>query len=85
MAYQTRKLGGGVRFDWTTSDSSVLEVLHKLVVQTLEQGVNLTGLREIANLGRIQMALGGPPFQSSSDVPFPDSLKQISSYVKRII
>jgi len=75
----------GVQFHWTTSDLNVLESLHNSVVQTLREGVGLSDLRGIADIGQKLMSLGPTVPFIPADATLPASLKQISSYVKRVI
>ena len=75
----------GVQFHWTTGNPSALQHLHNSVVQALREGVGLSELRAIADIGRKLMSLGpGVPF-IPADAPLPSSLKQISTYVKRVV
>jgi hypothetical protein len=75
----------GVQFRWTTSEPDDVEALHNSIVQALREGVGLSDLRSIADIGLKLMSLGpGVPF-IPPDAPLPASLKQISSYVKRVI
>jgi hypothetical protein len=73
----------GVQFHWMTSDPNALEGLHNAVVQALREGVGLSELRGIADIGLELMSLGLPFIPA--DAPLPASLKQITSYIKRVI
>ena len=75
----------GVQFHWTTSDSNVLENLHNSIVQALREGVGLSDLRGIADIGRNLMSIGPDVPFIPADAPLPECLKRISSYVKRVI
>lgn len=75
----------GVQFHWTTSDPNVLKGLHNSVVQALREGVGLSELRGIADIGQKLMSLGPDVPFIPEDAPLPASLKQISSFVKRVI
>lgn len=77
--------GGSVQFQWKTGKADVLEWLHNSVVQTLREGVLLSEFRGIADLGIQLMALGPDVPFIPPDAPLPGCLKQISSYVKRVI
>ncbi len=78
----TELAGQGIQFRWTTNDANILGHLHDLIVQTLRE-VSLTELRSIAHMGR-QLVLLGSPF-IPEDAPLPDSLKEISTYIKSVI
>jgi len=72
----------GVQFHWTTGDRDDLQRLHNLVTHALQE-VTLAELRGIAELGKGLLSLGLPFVPD--DAPLPDSLKQLSHYVKRVI
>lgn len=85
MPWRARELGAiGVQFHWTTGDPNTLEGLHNSIVQTLREGVSLPELRGITDIGRKLRSLGPDVPFIPADAPLPDSLKQISSYVKRV-
>ena len=73
----------GVRFYWNTSDANSLGRLHNLLVQTLQEGLTLPELRYVADFG-IKLLSFGSPF-IPDDAPLPESLKQTSRYIKRVI
>ncbi len=73
----------GVRFYWNTTDPNSIGRLHNLLVQTLQEGLSLPELRYIADIGTKLLSLG---FQFiPEDAPLPESLKQTSRYIKRVI
>jgi hypothetical protein len=83
MPVRVRELPAqGVQFHWTTRDPDDLRRLHNHVTQVLEE-VTLAELRGIAELGKQLLSLGLPFVPN--DAPLPDGLKQLSSYVKRVI
>jgi hypothetical protein len=90
MPYSADKLAStGVQFQWTTSDAKTLETLHNLLVRVLREGIGLSELRGIADLGGNFMKFGnklgvGLPF-IPDDAPLPTALKAISPYVKQVI
>ena len=86
MPYAASKsVPAGVQFHWTTSETRALEGLHNSLVQALREGLDLSDLRGIADIGAKLQSLGpGVPF-IPEDAPLPTALKAISSYVKRVI
>ncbi|MBZ5543623.1 MAG: hypothetical protein LAO07_08085 [Acidobacteriia bacterium] len=83
MPWQAEDIGRmGVQFHWATKDRNLLEQLHNQLVDVLRE-INLTDLRSIADIG-IRLSAAGLPF-IPTDAPLPDSLKQISAYIKRAI
>ena len=75
----------GIQFHWNTSKAKDLEFLHGSLLQTLREGLSLSDLRGVAELGRGLMGIGpGIPF-IPPNAPLPESLKAISNYVKRVI
>lgn len=73
----------GVQFHWKTSDRVQLERLHNLLLQTLRDGMGLADLRYIAEVGKQLMQLGLPFVPG--DAPVPESLKQVSEQIKRVV
>ena len=83
MPWRVEQLGRmGVQFQWATKDRNLLERLHNQVIEVLRE-VSLTDLRSIADIG-IRLSSIGLPF-IPTDAPLPDTLKQISAYIKRAI
>jgi hypothetical protein len=83
MPWRVEQLGRlGVQFQWTTKDLNLLERIHNEVIQVLQE-VSLSELRGVGDLGK-QLSSLGLPF-IPIDAPLPDSLKRISTYIKRAI
>jgi hypothetical protein len=81
----TQLVDRGIQFHWNSSKHDTLQFLHNSLLQTLREGLGLSDLRRIADLGRQLMSIGpGVPF-IPPDAPLPDSLKQVSPYVKGVI
>jgi hypothetical protein len=75
----------GIQFQWTTNNPGALESLHNSLVQVLREGLRLSELRGIADLGIKLMALGPEVPFIPPEAPLPAGLKGISGYIKRVI
>ena len=75
----------GVQFHWNTRKSDDLTFLHNSLLQVLREGLNLSELRVITDLGRELMSIGPDVPFIPPDAPLPANLKAISRYIKRVI
>lgn len=86
MPWHVGELGKlAVQFQWNTKEPAALKKLHNAIVQSLREGVALSELRGIGDIGCKLMSLDpGVPF-IPEDAPLPGILKSISACVKRVI
>ena len=73
----------GVQFHWDTNDTHGLERLHNLVLQIFHDGVGLAELRYLADLGKELLSMGLP--FAPPDAPLPQSIKEVSGQIRRVI
>ncbi len=72
----------GVQFHWNTDRDEELQRLHLLITNVMEQ-LTLPELRTFADAGKQFLAIGAPC--CPPDAPFPQALKEISRWVKRVM